>query len=135
MTWQIQIEPEVRDWLHQLRTTDRPTLLAITAAMDNLENEGPALGRPLVDRIKGSRLHNLKELRPGSEGTSEVRMLFVFDEARQAVFLVAGDKAGNWNRWYDEAIPLAEERYARRVAQAKAADEAARPGGTGKRRR
>lgn len=135
MTWQIHLEPEVRDWLHELRTTDRPTLLAIAAAMDNLENEGPALGRPLVDRIKGSRLHNLKELRPGSEGTSEVRMLFVFDEARQAVFLVAGDKAGNWKRWYDEAIPLAEERYERRAAQAKTTTESTQTGGASKRRR
>jgi len=27
------------------------------------------------------------------------------------VLLVAGDKAGRWNRWYDQAIPLAERRY------------------------
>ena len=39
-------------------------------------------------------------------------MLFVFDPDREAIFLVAGDKAGQWSRWYDEAIPLAEERYA-----------------------
>ena len=26
--------------------------------------------------------------------------------------LVAGDKAGRWTGWYEEAIPLAEERYA-----------------------
>jgi hypothetical protein len=26
--------------------------------------------------------------------------------------LVAGDKAGEWNRWYRTAIPLAEERHA-----------------------
>jgi hypothetical protein len=25
---------------------------------------------------------------------------------------VAGDKAGRWSQWYDEAIPLAEKRYA-----------------------
>jgi hypothetical protein len=27
------------------------------------------------------------------------------------VLLVAGDKAGQWNRWYAEAIPMAEQRY------------------------
>ena len=27
--------------------------------------------------------------------------------------MVAGDKAGQWNRWYAEAILLAERRYAR----------------------
>jgi hypothetical protein len=31
---------------------------------------------------------------------------------REAIVLVAGDKTGEWNRWYRTAIPLAEERYA-----------------------
>ncbi len=31
----------------------------------------PALGRPLVDRIHGSRHHNMKELLPPSTGTSD----------------------------------------------------------------
>jgi hypothetical protein len=53
----------------------------------------------------------MKELRPGSVGRSEIRILFVFDPARQAVLLVAGDKAGNWFRWYRDNIPLAERRY------------------------
>jgi Phage derived protein Gp49-like (DUF891) len=52
---------------------------------------------------------NLKELRPGSSGTSEVRILFVFDPWRSAILLVAGDKSGKWNRWYAEAIPRAEQ--------------------------
>jgi hypothetical protein len=39
-------------------------------------------------------------------------MLFVFAPSREAIFLVAGDKAGKWSRWYIEAIPLAEARYA-----------------------
>jgi len=73
---------------------------------------GPALGRPLVDTLEHSRLRNLKELRPGSCGTSEIRLLFVFDPDREAIVLVAGDKAGRWSRWYDSAIPLAEKRYA-----------------------
>jgi hypothetical protein len=64
-----------------------------------------------VDRIKGSELHNLKELRPGSCGASEIRILFVFDPERNAVLLVAGDKSGQWSEWYRRSIPLAEERY------------------------
>ena len=35
-------------------------------AIDHLAEAGPGLGRPMVHRIHGSRLHNLKELRPGS---------------------------------------------------------------------
>jgi len=61
--------------------------------------------------LQGSELKNLKELRPGSEGRSEIRILFAFDPDRRAVLLVAGNKAGRWKRWYAESIPLAEERY------------------------
>lgn len=60
---------------------------------------------------RGSTLHNLKELRPGSSGTTEIRILFVFDPDRNAVLLVAGDKEGQWNTWYRHAIPLAQARY------------------------
>lgn len=38
-------------------------------------------------------------------------MLFAFDPARQAVVLVAGDKACSWSSWYQKNIPLAERRY------------------------
>jgi hypothetical protein len=64
-----------------------------------------------VDRIQGSRIHHLKELRPGSGGRSEIRVLFAFDPARTALLLLGGDKAGNWKRWYRENIPLAEQLY------------------------
>lgn len=53
----------------------------------------------------------MKELRPGSSGTTEIRIIFAFDPAREAVFLVAGDKAGQWQSWYRTAIPLADERF------------------------
>jgi hypothetical protein len=69
-----------------------------------------------VDRITGSSLHNLKELRPGSAGKTEIRILFIFDPQRHAILLVAGDKAGNWTRWYRDAIKLAEDRYTRFLA-------------------
>ncbi|MBB4701001.1 type II toxin-antitoxin system RelE/ParE family toxin [Sphaerisporangium siamense] len=36
---------------------------------------------------------------------------FAFDPVRRAVLLVAGDKTGNWQSWYDVNIPLAEKRY------------------------
>jgi len=69
-----------------------------------------------VDRVTGSRLHNLKELRPGSAGKTEIRILFIFDPQRRAILLVAGDKAGHWTRWYRDAIKLAEDRYDRFLA-------------------
>lgn len=64
-----------------------------------------------MDRLHSSKIHNLKELRPRVGRASEIRLLFVFDPSREAIILVAGDKAGQWNRWYTGAIPLAEERY------------------------
>lgn len=91
----------------------------VMEALDHLAEAGPGLGRPMVDRIHGSRLHNLKELRPGSTGRTEIRPLFVFDVEREAVILVAGDKAGQWNRWYRENIPVAERRYEEYLVQRK----------------
>jgi hypothetical protein len=41
-----------------------------------------------------------------------VGILFAFDPWRSTILLVAGDKRGRWGEWYDEAIPLAEQRYA-----------------------
>jgi DNA-binding XRE family transcriptional regulator len=68
---------QVRDWLHALRSGEPVTRRLVAEAIDRLMDEGPSLGRPLADRIAGSRLHNLKELRPGSSGASEVRILFI----------------------------------------------------------
>jgi hypothetical protein len=65
----------------------------------------------------------MKELRPRVPGTIEVRLLFVFDAVREAIVLVAGDKAGRWSAWYAEAIPLAEERYEAYKQQARKEDE------------
>jgi hypothetical protein len=112
MTWHLEMTGEVRDWLHSLRKDDRHTARLVGQAIQALVEEGPDLGRPLVDRIKASSLHHLKELRPGSSGVTEIRVLFAFDPARNAVLLVAGDKSGRWTEWYRHAIPLAEERYA-----------------------
>ena len=64
-----------------------------------------------MDRVKGSRPHEMKELRPGSAGSTEIRVLFVFDPWRSAILLIGGDKPGNWTRWYRTAIPRAERLY------------------------
>ncbi|MFJ2894359.1 type II toxin-antitoxin system RelE/ParE family toxin [Streptomyces sp. NPDC087218] len=111
MPWNLEMVGEVREWLLGLRKSDRDTARLVGQALQALVEEGPDLGRPLVDRIKGSSIHNLKELRPGSGGTSEIRILFVFDPDRNAVLLVAGNKSGRWREWYSRSIPVAEGRY------------------------
>ena len=67
-----------------------------------------------------------KELRPGSSGTSEIRILFAFDPARQAILLVAGDKAGNWRRWYVDNIPVADDRFDEHLTELKEREQRGR---------
>lgn len=107
--WTIELEP-IREWLDGL---DQKTAYQIYAALDILQERGPNLKRPLVGKIEGSILKSMKELRPGSAGGSEIRILFVFDPGRQAIMLVGGDKQRKWNKWYAKAIPEAEARYVR----------------------
>jgi hypothetical protein len=111
MAWDLNLHHEVEEWYLALCKNAPETADLIEDAIDQLASEGPTLGRPLVDKVKSSRYHNMKELRPPSSGTTEIRMLFAFDPKREAIFLVAGDKAGNWDGWYRKAIPLADERF------------------------
>ncbi|WP_431933181.1 type II toxin-antitoxin system RelE/ParE family toxin [Micromonospora sp. RP3T] len=117
--WEIRLHPEVEAWFLDLCAGDPRTAELVEEALDLLAEHGPALGRPLVDRLKGSAYHHMKELRPGSSGPSEVRMIFAFDPFREAVFLVAGDKSGQWQSWYRIAIPLADERFREHLISSK----------------
>ena len=69
----------IEPWLDE---QDEATLKQIYADLLVLEKEGPSLGRPLVDRVKGSKLHHLKELRVTSCGGQVIRILFAFDSKR-----------------------------------------------------
>jgi hypothetical protein len=74
------------------------------ARIELLEERGPALGRPVVDTIEGSRHPNMKELRAGT-----MRALFAFDPLRQAIVLIGGDKRDDWTGWYERNVPLADD--------------------------
>ena len=41
----------------------------------------------------------------------DIRILCTFGPDRTLVLLYAGDKAGEWNRWYRTAIPEAARLY------------------------
>jgi hypothetical protein len=103
-------------WFDQVIFSDDQLAHLATTALLTLRENGPTLGRPFVDHIKGSRLKNLKELRFGSNELGAFRVLFVFDPQRTAVLLVSGEKSGQWSRWYARAIRTAEERYAQYLA-------------------
>jgi|SRR5579863_3728794 len=107
MTWQVQITPQVEQWLQSLGAKDRQH---VAQALDRLADVGPTLGTPLVKRIKSSRHHNMKELRYGN-----YRALFAFDPRQRAVVLAAGDKTGDWRGWYERNIPIADRLYDRHL--------------------
>lgn len=109
--WEIEYTDEFELWWDELDEEDQER---VQVAAEILELTGPALGRPLVDTLNGSRLPNLKELRPRG---GHLRVLFAFDPRRVAVLLLGGDKSGRWSDWYVEAIPAAEARYDEHLAQ------------------
>ena len=61
----------------------------------------------------------MKELRPGSKGHFELRILFAFDFERNAVLLVAGDKSRSWKKWYEVNIPVADRRFDEHIREQK----------------
>ena len=117
--WEIKLD-YITDWLDK---QDDETVAHVFDALELLRELGPTLGRPLVDSISGSRLKNMKELRPASPGGTEIRILFAFDPERRAIMLLAGDKSKGktgklkWNGWYKQAIPQAERLFADHLAE------------------
>lgn len=108
--WGIETSKPVTEWLEGL---DDLSFDQIMPAIDALERVGPTLGRPLADRVKTSKHHNMKELRSAG---GNIRILFAFDPARKAILLIGGDKTGRWSRWYRDSVPLADHLYDRHLA-------------------
>lgn len=74
--WDVEYTDTFGSWWHELTADEQER---VTAAVELLEHSGPALGRPLVDTLKGSRHPNVKELRPHG---GHMRVLFAFDSRR-----------------------------------------------------
>jgi hypothetical protein len=110
MAWEVAYTDEFEAWWDDLSEEVQE---AIDAAVELLEERGPALGRPLADNVHQSRHPNMKELRP----TSRIRIFFAFDPMRMAILLIGGDKGGSWNRWYDQMIPVADQLYDTHLAE------------------
>jgi hypothetical protein len=53
--WEVNLHPEVEEWFLHLCRTDSISADLVAEAIDLLVEHGPALGRPLVDRLRGSR--------------------------------------------------------------------------------
>jgi hypothetical protein len=110
--WEVLFDPEF-DSIEEFRgypETVRDRILAMAIV---LAQQGPLLGRPLVDTIKGSAIANLKELRV-QVGGDPWRVLFAFDIERRAILLCGGNTVGqNQQRWYGNLIAIAEQRAKR----------------------
>lgn len=97
----------------------RKTKDAIVGRVRLLEAAGPGLGRPSVDNVHQSRHLAMKELR----AERALRVLFVFDPRRTAVLLIGGHKGAadaaspNWNAWYDQVVPIADDLYDTHLAE------------------
>jgi hypothetical protein len=87
--WEVEYTDTFGSWWHELSEDEQER---VAAAVGLLEQGGPALGRPLVDSIKGSGHPNMKELRPRG---GHVRVLFAFDPRRMAILLIGGARATN----------------------------------------
>jgi len=103
--WEVEVTDQFLEWYGMLDVEQRN---AVEAAVNQLEAGGPALRRPFVGAIEGSRHANMKELRPLG---GKLRVLFAFDPRRMAILLIGGDKTNRWREWYEEMIPVADSLY------------------------
>jgi hypothetical protein len=114
MAWVVRFSKDFEQWFRGLRKADQD---ALAVDMKVLASEGPQLGRPHVDTLKGSRHANLKELRTGT-----FRCAFAFDLQREAVMLVGDDKKGkDSDLFYETLIERADELLDAHLAHQKVA--------------
>ena len=97
MEWGVEYTDQFEEWWNGLDSAEQED---VAAKVGLLEECGPALGRPHVDTIRGSRHPNMKELIVQHAGRP-YRILFAFDPRRSAILLIGGDKTGR-DRWYEE---------------------------------
>ena len=110
--WEVEFTDEFGEWWGSL-TEDQQD--AIDRTVGVLREFGPALGRPQVDTLNGSRHSNMKELRAQHHG-HPFRVFFAFDPRRRAILLIGGDKTGD-DRFYARMILIADDLYDVYLAQ------------------
>lgn len=104
--WTVITTELFNKWLEQQEESMQEKVLA---ALVVLEQQGPILGRPLVDTVYDSKFSNMKELRVQYRG-KPIRAFFAFDPLRQAIVLCIGDKTGQ-KRFYTEMLAIADQQY------------------------
>lgn len=105
MSFDVEATHQFQDWFEELDENDSEKVIA---GVDQLEQDGPNLKRPIVGAIKGSRYSHMKELVVPS---SSIRILFAFDPRRVAILLLGDNKEGEWKAWYTHSVPAADALY------------------------
>jgi hypothetical protein len=111
MVWDVGTTDEFDAWFEDLTATEQQRVLHGVGVLREI---GPALSRPLVDTLNGSRFANMKELRV-QVGGRPLRVMFTFDSRRVAILLIGGDKSGD-PRFYDRLIAQADQIFAAHIA-------------------
>jgi hypothetical protein len=108
--WEIITSESYDAWFSEQTEYDQ---FLIRAKVYLLEEQGPYLGRPYADTLKGSKsLSNLKELRTQTDA-HVFRIAYIFDPERNGLLLTGGDKKGkNQRKFYKNLISEAEQIYA-----------------------
>ena len=108
MTWEVDLIEEFDREFDDLPENVRTDILQL---IEGLAAEGPEMGRPHVDTLKGSAHSNMKELR--CRGDCDTwRVAFAFTPERRALLLAAGNKSGIKERlFYQRLIKKADARF------------------------
>lgn len=112
--WVVEFHDE---FLPEFREFPAPVKRELAARLERLQEQGPLLGRPYVDTLKGARHANMKELRFDAD-SGAWRVAFAFDPERNAILLVGGNKAGvSRDRFYADLIDVADRRFAEHLVK------------------
>ncbi|TQR64461.1 type II toxin-antitoxin system RelE/ParE family toxin [Acinetobacter sp. RF14B] len=96
--WTVITTDLFNNWLEQQDESTQEKILVV------LQQQGPSLGRPLVDTVYESKFTNMKELRVQHRGRP-LRAFFTFDPLRQAIGLCIGNKGGK-KRFYKDMLDI-----------------------------
>lgn len=114
MTWTVAFDVDFRAEFAAFDAEARKTIAAYALA---LGSEGPQLGRPMADPLKGSKHASMKELRP-TVNKVEWRVAYAFDVTRRATVLAAASKGGRSSALvYKQTIATADARFTRHRAK------------------
>ena len=102
--------PQVAEWLTGL---DDVTRAEVDEALSYLEEHGRAAALPDVrHRIQTSKhFPDMSEVRVDIDTDHVHRVLVGFGPDDRPALLLAGNKAGVGNRWYDTNVPVADQRF------------------------